>query len=81
MPIPTEIEKYKPHPIHRKAKVTQRRMNFINRFEQILAEASKVRSVIQKLKLEPAQERVIMLHLGLITKMTEQIWRESGLKK
>jgi len=81
MSIPTEVRKYAPHRLHKQAKVTQRRQNFIDKFEAILKETSAVRSAIKKLKLEPAQERVIMTRLGLITRATEYILRESGLKQ
>ena len=83
MPTLSFLERFKPHRLHRKAKVDQRQQNFIDKFEAALNEIALARDGLQKLErhLEPGQLRLINVRLDQARNHIEYIWRESGLKR
>lgn len=83
MPNRPRIDGIKIHEGHMKAKVNQRRKNFIDKFEAALNEISLARHDLKQLSadLEPNQTAVIDQRLNQARLHIEYIWRESGLKK
>ena len=79
----TDPNAIKTHRLHSKAKIAQRRKNFIEMFDTIQDEASELALMFEKMKsrFEPDEMRLINTRLNAIKNTNARIVREAGLKK